>query len=71
MKSPKRSIVKNGLFGYMIKLFFPRDRQTECGPSRGEEGNVLVEECMNDITSHLASCHLSKGRKVNDWMNSF
>ena len=62
MKSPKRSIVKNGLFVYfsMIKLFFP------CGPIRGVEGNVLVAECMNDITSHLASCHLSKCSIVKD-----
>ena len=40
--------------------------KTECGHSRGVEGNVLVAECMNDITSHLASCHLSKCSKVND-----
>ena len=40
--------------------------ETECGPSRGVEGNVLVAECMNDITLHLASCHLSKCSKVND-----
>ena len=40
--------------------------KTECGPSRGVEGNVLVAECMNDITSHLASCHLSKCSKVSD-----
>ena len=30
MKSPKRSIVKNGFFGYFIKQFSPRDcRQSE------------------------------------------
>ena len=40
--------------------------KTECGPSRGVEGNVLVAECMNDITSHLASSHLSMCSKVND-----
>ena len=45
---------------HMIKLFFP------CGPIRGVEENVLVAECMNDITSHLASCHLSKCSKVKD-----
>ena len=39
--------------------------KTECGPSRGVEGNVLVAECMNDITSHLASCHLSKCSKCS------
>ena len=38
----------------------------QCGPSRGVEGNVLVAECMNDITSHLANCHLSKCSEVND-----
>ena len=41
-------------------------RQSVRGPSRGVEGNVLVAECMNDITSHLASCHLPKCSKVND-----
>ena len=40
--------------------------KTEFGPSRGVEGNVLVAECMDDITSHLASCDLSKCRKVNE-----
>ena len=40
--------------------------KTVCGPSRGVEGNVLVAECMNDITSHLASCHLSECSKVDD-----
>ena len=40
--------------------------KTESGLSRGVEGNVLVAECMNDITSHLASCHLSECSKVND-----
>ena len=40
--------------------------ETECGPSRGVKGNVLVSECNDDITSHLASCHLSKCSKVNE-----
>ena len=40
--------------------------ETECGPSRGVERNVLVSECMDDIRSHLASCHLSKCSKVNE-----
>ena len=33
--------------------------KAEFGPSRGVEGNVLVAECMDDIKSHLAMCHLS------------
>ena len=28
--------------------------------------NSLVAECMNDIASHLASCHLSKCSKVKE-----
>ena len=40
--------------------------KTECGPSRGVEGNVLVAECMDDITSDLASCQLSKCSKDNE-----
>ena len=37
MKSPKRSIVKKSCsFREIVK--------TECGPSRGVEGNVLVAE---------------------------
>ena len=40
--------------------------ETECGPSRGVEGNVLLSACMDDITLHLASCHLSKCSKVNE-----
>ena len=40
--------------------------KTELGPSRSVEGNVLVAECMDDITSQLASCHLSKCSKVNE-----
>ena len=58
MKSPKRSIVKRAVLFEIVK--------TECGPSRDVEGNVLVAECMNDITSHLTSCHLPKCSKVND-----
>ena len=38
--------------------------KTECGPGRGAEGNVLVARCMDDITSHLASCHSFKCSKV-------
>ena len=60
MKSPKRSIVKNGLFSYFITLFFLRgceDRETELGPSRGVEGNVLVAGCMDD--SYVALSQLS------------
>ena len=45
--------------------FFREIVETECGPSRCVEGNVLVSECMDDITLHLASCHLSKCSKVN------
>ena len=71
MKSPKRSIVKNGLFGYfrdqaVLSARSSRQRQRQGGSSRGVVGNVLVAECMNDITSHLASCHLFKCSKVND-----
>ena len=40
--------------------------KAECGPSRGVGGNVLVAECMDDITSQLASCHLSKCSKDNE-----
>ena len=40
--------------------------ETECGPSRSVEGNVLLSACMDDITLHLASCHLSKCSKVNE-----
>ena len=28
------------------------------------EGNELVAECMDDVTAHLASCHLFKCSKV-------
>ena len=65
MKSPKRSIVKNGLFSYFIKLFFLRDRKGRVW-SQCVEGKVLVTECMDDIKSHLASCHLSKCSKVSE-----
>ena len=67
MKSPKRSIVKNGLFSYFIaSCSFYEIVKAEFGPSRGVEGKVLVTECMDDIKSHLASCHLSKCSKVNE-----
>ena len=69
MKSPKRSIVKSSLFSYFIKLIsFCEIAKTEFGPCRGAEGNVLVAECMDDhdISSHLASCHLSKCSEVNE-----
>ena len=66
IKPPQiRSIWQNGLFGYFIKLFFRRDRKDKrCGPTKGVEGTVLVSECMDNITSHLASCHVSKCSKV-------
>ena len=40
--------------------------KTELGPSRGVEGSVLVAECMDDTTSQLASCHLSKCSKARE-----
>ena len=40
--------------------------KAEFGPSRGVEGNVLVAESMDDIKSHLASCHLFKCSKVDE-----
>ena len=46
--------------------FFRGIVETECGPSRCVEGNVLVSECMDDITLYLTSCHLSKCSKVNE-----
>ena len=45
--------------------FTRKQKYTECGPSRGVEENVLVTECMDYITSHLASCHLSKCSKCS------
>ena len=46
--------------------FFREIVETECGPCRFVEGNVLVSECMDDITFYLTSCHLSKCSKINE-----
>ena len=34
----------------------------DCGPSRGLEDFIKLNSCIDDITAHLAKCHLSKER---------
>ena len=64
IKSPKRSIVKNGFFGYFINQFF-REIVDRVRSQYGCGGKCVGQECMDDITSHLASCHLSKCSKCS------
>ena len=40
--------------------------QSPCGSSREEVEHVLLSECNADISTHLASCHLSKCREVTE-----
>lgn len=35
---------------------------TDCGSSRGLEDYIKLNSCIDDITTHLAKCHLSKER---------
>ena len=38
-----------------------------CGPSRGLEEFIKLNSCTDEITAHLAKCHLSKeGRQERD-----
>ena len=32
----------------------------DCGPNRGLEEFIKLNSCIDDITAHLAKCHLSK-----------
>ena len=64
IKSPKRSIVKKWLFRLFHQAVLPRDsRQSEVPV--GVWRKMCWSQRMDDITSHLASCHLSKCSKCS------
>ena len=60
MKSPKRSVVKNGFFGLFHQAVLPRDRRQSEVPVGVWRKMCWSQSAWNDITSHLADCHLSR-----------
>ena len=44
----------------MEACFLKTRLNSECGNDRGKKGSVCLADCNDDISGHLAICHLSR-----------